>query len=139
MKNGDILRNPWTDSHEDLVRLYKLRDTKVGNFARVEFTPKEQTDLDKPNKYVLRVDESVCPEWFTEAKQDKVADKLRAVVKSMIISGDADLLCGGVYILAGKAKVATLQACKVIVMMGNSNVGEMWESSKVEKDNREKK
>ena len=100
MRNGDVLRNPWTDSHEDLVTLFKLRDNKVGNFARVEFRPDEPKDLATPAKYKLHVDESVCPDWFTEAKQEKVADKMRGWVKAMIIGGDCDLLCGAfVHIL----------------------------------------
>lgn len=53
MKNGDIIYNPYTDAHEDLVALHNLRDNREGKFARVEFKPDDPTDLDKPEKYKL--------------------------------------------------------------------------------------
>lgn len=57
----------------------------------------------------------------------------------MIVTGEADLLCGGAYILAKGARVATVKNALIHVMMEKSNVGEMWESSKVQNDKREPK
>ncbi len=140
MRNGDVLHNPWTDSHEDLIRLYKLRDTKGGVFARVEFKPKNLEDIADPKKYLLTIDEYICPEWFNEDMKAKVSDRMRGWINSMIVSGDADLLCGGVYLLAKGAKIACVKNCRIVVMaddsnigtmMGSSNIGTMWESSKV--------
>ncbi len=142
--NGDLLHNPWTDSHEDLVRIFKLNDTATPSgeprFARVEFKPESPDDLDKPSAYLLSIDERRTPEWFTDELKTKTSDRLRIIIAGMIVSGEADLLCGGAYILAAGAKVATVKNAYVHVMMkgskvgemrGSSKVGEMWESSNV--------
>jgi len=130
-RNGDVLANPWTDSHEDLIRLFKLRDNREGSFARVEFTPDEQAELDQPEKYKLTIDEGRCPDWFDEDMKAKVSDKMRGWIKAMVVSDVVDLLCGGVYVLSKGARVSLVKNCRLVVMLGNSTVGEMWESSKV--------
>ena len=135
MKNGDLLHNPWTDSHEDLVRLFKLNDKPATNgeprFARVEFNPDDTRTADKIDSYKLTIDESRTPAWFDDAMKKSVTDKLRLIVSEMIIKGDADLLCGGAYILAKGAKISCVKNARILVMCESSNVGEMWESSKV--------
>jgi hypothetical protein len=127
----DVLRNPWTDSHEDLVTLFKLRDTRDGSFARVEFTPKDGKSYDEPAAYVLTIDEGRKPDWLDEAMQEKVAKRMRGWVKSMIVDGDVDLLCGGVWILGKNANVGCVKGSVIKMMLGSSKVGEMWESSNV--------
>jgi hypothetical protein len=131
MRNGDILHNPWTDSHEDLIRLFKLRDNRMDNFARVEFKPDDPNELATPEKYKLHIDEQRCPDWFDEDMKVKVSEKMRGWIKSRIIDGDADIICGGVFILAKGARITTVKNARIVVMLGSSNVGEMWESSNV--------
>jgi len=131
MKNGDVRFNPYTDSHEELVYLFLLRDTKIGNFARVEFSPATPDKIDDPASYKLQVDESVCPEWFTDAKQAKAATFLRSVVKRMVINSPVKGLCGGAYILTKGADVSWVRATRIIVMRENSKVGALRENSKV--------
>jgi hypothetical protein len=131
----DLLHNPWTDSHEDLVRLFKLNDkpTPSGEprFARVEYRPNYTRELADISKFNLILDEQRAPSWWTPEKAKKVEAKMRAIVEAMIVSGDADLLCGDAFILAKGAKVATVKNAIIHVMMPGSNVGEMRESSKV--------
>src|SRR5690242_14432845 len=97
---GDVLYNLWTDSHEDLVKLFKLNDTATPRneprFARIEFCPDDTRHMDDLSKYKLNIDEARCPEWFNEKLKNKVIAKLTIVVSGIIIKGDADLLCGGV-------------------------------------------
>ena len=131
MRNHDVLFNLQTDSHEDLIALHNLRDNRDGNFARVEFHPNEPTDLDKPDKYHLTIDEQRCPGWFDQDLKDKVAQRLLGVVRSMLITGDATCLIGGAYILATGAKVSFIKNCRIVAMLDSSNVGEMLDSSKV--------
>ena len=140
MRNGDILAHPLTDNHEDLIRLHKLRDTKAGAFARVEFKPDRPEDLASPEKYKLTIDEQRCPDWFDEDKQLKVSETMRGWIKAMVIDGDADIIIGGCYILAKGAKVETCKSSRIVVMLdsskvgsmrGSSNVGEMLDSSNV--------
>jgi hypothetical protein len=131
LRNGDVLHNPYTDSHEELIDLFNLRDNREGNFARVEFSPPTSDDFDKPEKYKFKVDEHRTPDWLTKAKQEKAASHLRSVVKRMIIDKPVKGLCGGAYILTKGANVSWARACRVLVMRGNSRVGEMWENSRV--------
>ena len=148
---GDLLHNPFTDSHEDLVRLFKLNDTATvrgePRFCRVEFKPENRDGLADVDKYVLRVDEERKPEWFDEKMEKSTVAKLRLIIAGMIISGEVDILIGGAYILAKGAKVGTVKNALIHVMMpqskvgemwGSSNVGEMRDSSNVQQDNRAK-
>ena len=127
----EVLRNAWTDSHDDLVELFNLRDNNREAFARVEFCPKKPDTMDQPDTYVLTIDEQRCPEWFDDDLKAKVSNRMRGWVKAMIVSGDVSMLCGGAYILAKGAKVKGVKSALIHVMMPGSNVGEMWESSKV--------
>ena len=135
MANGDLLHNPWTDSHEDLVRLFKPNDTATTRdeprFARVEFKPDEPTDLADISKYKLNIDELRKPEWFDAAMEAKTIEKLKLMVSGMIITGAVDLICGGVFILGKGAKVSSAKAVKIVAMLADSKVGEMWGSSNV--------
>jgi len=127
----EVLRNAWTDSHDDLVELFNLRDNNREAFARVEFCPKKPDTMDQPDTYVLTIDEQRCPEWFDDDLKAKVSNRMRGWVKAMIVSGDVSMLCGGAYILAKGAKVKGVKSALIHVMMPGSNVGEMRESSKV--------
>ena len=134
-RNLDVLQNPFTDSHEDLVRLFKLNDTPTvrgePRFARVEFYPDDPKDYADSSKFKLRIDEAREPEWFDDKAKKKVTEKLRIVIDGMIIRGEADILCGGEYILATDAKVSTVKNAIIKVMLGSSKVGTMLGSSKV--------
>lgn len=127
---GRLVHNPWTDSHEDLVRIFKLRDER-DNIARVEFTPPTLEDWTVPDNYVLRIDELRTPDWLTDEIQETHVKTLRDIIRSMIVSGDADLLCGCVYIIASGAKVVCIKNALVKVMLGTSSVGTMRDTSSV--------
>lgn len=94
----DLLHNPWMDSHEDLVRLFKLNDKPNVRgdcrFARIEFRPESPEDYDKPDKYQLIIDEARTPEWFTDEMKARVFERMKLIIASMIISGDADISSG---------------------------------------------
>ena len=115
-----IYHSHYTDSHEDLCRLFKLRDK--GELARVEFKPDSQNaqDYAEPEKYKLKIDEERTPEWFDAEKQEFVAEIMRGWVKSMIIDGEVDLLCGGAYILKEGAKINTVGVCVIKVICGGT-------------------
>ena len=131
----DLLHNPWTDSHEDLIRLFKLRDTSQANgtprFARVEFSPDSMATSDDVKTYKLTIDEERMPDWFTDEIEKSVISKMRLIIKGMIISGDVDLLCGGVYILAKGARVESVKNAMIYVALDSSTVKEMRGSSTV--------
>ena len=134
-KSGDVLHSPFTDSHEDLVRLFKLNDSAdvrgEPRFARVEFRPEFRKDSADISKYSLLIDAARTPDWFDSAMHASVVSRLSLIIKDMIITGDVDLLVGGKYILAVGAHVSCVKNCSIEAMLGNSKVGEMRGSSNV--------
>lgn len=80
-RQGEVKYNLYTDSHEDLIELYGLRDNSMmGQFVRVEYRPKNSNDLADVTKYKLYVDEEETPEWFEDYRQ-KVEKKLKHIIK----------------------------------------------------------
>ena len=143
LRNGDLLWDPYTDSHEELIGAYDLDDSKepsINRFVRVEYKPGDFKDYDNPKEYILKVDESQTPSWFEEVKE-AVEGKLQAIIKRIILKDvNKKCLLSGVYILTGKTEIKYLVntrifmmsgTSKVGVMRGTSKVGEMWETSKV--------
>ena len=128
-----IFRNAWTDSHEDLIRLYNLQDNKEGTFARIEFRPADDADMDKPEKYLLKIDQESTPAWLTTEMQGACAEQMRGWVKSMLITGGVDLLCGGAYIVAGSAKINTVKNTIVHVCMGSAKIGSVCGSAQIDR------
>ena len=113
LRNGDILHDPFTDSHEDLIQLFKLDDSDqfIERFVRVEFSPDgdDHTDL---NSYQLKVDEDSTPDWFDELK-DGLTEKMKDIVRPMIINEDRDIIVGHAVVL-GEINVNRLVNCLVI-------------------------
>lgn len=95
----NILRNPATDSHSDLIEYFRLRDDDKLRFARVEFSPNEETDIASPDKYILTIDEERKPEWFDADMQKAVADRMRGWVQAMIATKETPYLLGGFWIV----------------------------------------
>ena len=131
-KDGEILWDAYTDSHEDLVATYGLDDSKFREgFVRIEFNPEDYKDYDKPDKYILRVDEKLKPDWFV-AVEKTVADQLKGIIERMILRDvKKKCLLSGCYILTGKTNIDYIKNTRVFFMCGTSEVGEMWGTSKV--------
>ena len=131
LKNGDLLWNPYTDSHEDLVVINNLRDKRGDEFARVEFSPPDLSQMDKPDTYKLKLDQERTPDWWTAKLAEKISDNMRGIVRRMIISGDATMLCGGAYILTSGAKISTIKHARLLVIMGSAQVDYISGSAQV--------
>jgi len=99
-RTGEIYCNPLIDSHEDIIDYFNLRDNQMGHIVRLEFRPEEKKDLIDISKYKLIVDEPQTPEWFDEELKEKAIERLKVIVKNMIITEDRKVLVGGAYILA---------------------------------------
>ena len=125
-----LLMSPWTERHSDLIQMYNLKDDGRLKFARIEFCPPSLKTAHLVETYKLRIDEERCPDWFDEEMKSAVGEKMTAYIKSIIVSGDVNLLIGGQFIIAPNVKVQSTKAC-IINAMIDSNVGEMWESSNV--------
>ena len=131
LKNGDIIHNPWTTSHQDLIEEFNINDNNgyTQRFVKIEFYPEDQNDIDDETKYVLRVDENETPDWFTEII-DSVTEKMMVIIKNMIIKNQTLKVLTGKCIILSNSKVDKMIASKCYVMK-SSNVGEMRESSNV--------
>jgi hypothetical protein len=132
LPSGEILCDPeHTDSHEDLLEHFNIRDTVTtqGRFCRVEFTPPEDhSKILDFSTWFLKVDEESTPEWFDhEAVRAKLTDK----IKGMIIQDHRKFVLGGCWILVDGAEIGRLKNGKVALMIGMSTVEEMCGTSKV--------
>jgi len=115
-----LLMSPWTESHSELCRIFKVRDGARLSFARVEFTPADMAFAYKPETYKLRIDEDRTPDWFDDEMKEKVADKMRQYIKSIIVDGDVDLLVGGQFIIAPNAKVSSCHSMVLNAICGGA-------------------
>ena len=60
---GKVTWKRGVDSHTDLAKLGGYADRVLGEFAKIEITPKNNNYLN-PDKWVYRVDESPVPVWY---------------------------------------------------------------------------
>lgn len=149
MRNGDLLHNENLMSHEDIIRLFGINDTQIScdKFVRVEYRPKDDSDLPDISKYELNVDEESVPEWF-EKHREYVTERLKSIVEKRIITTDRKILTGGLYVVNDciidkliSAQVVYLQGqvnemqynSMVNIMVGNSQVKYMLCNSLVNK------
>jgi hypothetical protein len=129
-RQGNVYCNPLTDSHEDLIEMFSIKDSKpMQNFVRVEYTPESQTEIANIEKYNLSVDEDYTPEWFDEGLRDKTIRKLKSMLKKMIITEDRKILIGDAFIL-DHVNIGVLRYARVISMAGGS-VNVVWDGGSV--------
>jgi hypothetical protein len=126
---GDVLWHPMVDSHSELVRLFDLKDTKVGKFAKVELTPGDNwLDVSKWN---WRIDENTRPAWLDDV-ESQAEKKLRAIAKSMLIVDETrDLIVDGCYILGGKAVVNEIKAGRILSVRDSATINYVRDSATI--------
>ena len=118
LRTGKLLHSNYTDSHEHLISLFKIKDHREGNICRVEFYPEDPKDLDKPEKYALHIDESRTPDWFDEEAQEKTTREMRQIIQGMIVNGTVNILLSGAYILTDGANVGYTDHARLIIYGG---------------------
>jgi len=141
-KDGQVLHaSEYTDSHEVLVRYfgYTKNDLQLHDdrriFVRVEFTPPADLDcVTDVKKWRFKLGENVAPAWFNAKIEGRVQSKLKSIVQQMLIGKDKDVILGGCYVLHSKARIAVVGGGIIRLMLGSSQVGEMWGSSRVGED-----
>lgn len=138
MRNGDLLHDENLTSHEDLLRLFNIKDSQVNQdkFVRAEFTPDDKNDFPDIEKYKLNVDEKSIPEWF-EKHREYITSRLKEIVSKRIITTDQKILTGGLYVIKN-CVIDKLINARVIYLHGHINtmgkdsqVDRMWENSRV--------
>ena len=74
-KSGDVLYDPLSDRHEDIVSQNKLIDKTIDKddmqFCRVEITPPNGDVFADVKLWTLKVDELARPEWFMPSDEEK--------------------------------------------------------------------
>ena len=115
-----LLLSPWTESHSELLIIHKLRDDGRLRFARVEYSPPSMDTAHLIDGYKLKIDEERTPDWFDDEMKSAVELKLRDYVKSMIVTGDVELLIGGQFIIAPGAKVQNAKAMVINAICGGT-------------------
>ncbi len=113
----DLIHSDATDSHSELIAAHNLRDDGELRFCRVEFSPSsvDWTDLEK---YRLTIDEERTPEWFDSEMKEAVADKLRGIVKRMIVPKTGITLFGGAWIVPRGFEVTVGPMTRIVVNYG---------------------
>ena len=90
-KTGEVLSLPYTDSHDELIRVYQLDDSIIGvrNWMRIEIRP-PLDDVFNTHLYEwkIHIDEYIKEEWYlrNKIKYDKdLRSALRSAWKTAII------------------------------------------------------
>ena len=131
--NGDVICRPdATDAHSDLIEFAGIDDRTTESVCCVEFTSNTPFD---PDTYVLRVDQSRRPTWFSEDMEQRTAEDLLARINRMVIREDKKILLGGAWLIPPDVTVERAVRSRVVLCAGrltvavNSQVGKMWGSS----------
>jgi hypothetical protein len=98
-RTGEVYHSPYTSSHEDIIKNFKLKgdDKAIQNFVRIEFVPFEK-EFEEIEKYQLIIDEQNTPEWFIEI-QDEIIKKMKKIIKAMLIKEKKSIVLGGEWIV----------------------------------------
>ena len=125
-----------TDSHEDLIEKFKLKDTtKEPDFVRVEILPKDNNIFNHDLKnWELHKDQDLIPGWFDFKASEKEVKKVlkESFEQRFLISRSIDEIKKGRWFLKD-GKVGVLKGSSVVKnMRGSSVVQNMCGSSVVQ-------
>ena len=107
LRNGDLVCDDATDSHEDLIALRGLDDSGYPlasrQWFRGEFLPPEDlARIEDPAAWTVRVDENAVPEWYDE---DHWRSECWLRVERMFVRDERKILTGGKYVLLPGSRV----------------------------------
>ena len=143
-KSGIILKNKVVvapgenDSHSDLLESLGINDDYFGAtnvFVRAELVPVNDEwwidPAEEPDKWRFIVDQDMRPEWFDKSEHEKI---FREAVcgwwkEHVLVDQKLEELSSGYYRLKRCEVKKLLNDVKVL--LGSSQVGEMWGSSRV--------
>lgn len=123
MNNGNIIHNIFATSHKDLIDKYlDVYDIQNKTFIKATFTPNDGCRLDDINNYKLIIDEVYIPDWFKDEFVLNVTEKLKSIIKSMIVKGRKRLLLHEGAILVGNAVIAESKHSIIFGMYDKSRI-----------------
>ena len=126
-----LLMSPWTESHSDLEAIHNLRDGGRVNYAKVEFSPDDMSNAHLPEKYKLSIDEERTPDWFDSDMKALVAGKMANYIKSIIVTGDINILIGGQFVVAPGCRVSCVKTCVISAVLGDAKISGVWDSATI--------
>jgi len=124
-----IYMSPYTELHEDICEMFHLRDTRLENLVRVEFSPLSMDRAHLIDEYTFKIDADRTPSWFIAEIQEKVSTRLRDYVKSTIVTEKVVMLGGGQYIIAPGATIDSIISGTIINAMCGGTVYNMFDGS----------
>jgi len=103
-RGGRLLYLPEADSHERIIQVYGLDDTKpfpLANFVRLEFTVADWKYGYDPSKYDLIIDQGETPSWWDSNTFWRALDMCKEFLKEHTVTGKVEYLSwkGAPYIL----------------------------------------
>ena len=117
LKNGDIIHDDHTDSHEILIAAHGLKDDgrATRTWVRVEFVPTEGWEgVEDETKWTLKLDESNTPAWWEDVRE-RVRASLWAVVQRNIVKDERKCLLGGTWILLPGSRVRQIVGGRILL------------------------
>jgi hypothetical protein len=145
-REGLVVWNDRTNSHDELVKTANLKDEKLEDrdFVRIEITPKDKKKITRDkNDWELKVDEEgTLPKWYTEKQTEnekKCFDAWAISVKTQVLINAETADITDKYVLcAGKSRVAlhgksSAKLCdnSSAELCGNSSA-DLWGNSSAE-------
>ena len=139
-KDGTVLFDPMSDSHEDIIdqnkEKFDLRDDTVDpdklRFARVEITPPDG-DVFRPVKdWNFNIDQRIKPTWWCDEYKKQTLKTLKRFLKGALLLGkELEELSGDGRYWVRDCKLLTVKGDVLIVRCENSQVGTLCENSQV--------
>ena len=133
LESGRVLWQFGVDSHEDLLAAEKLADMDIQpNFARVEIPPRNG-DYQKPDKWVLKIDEQATPAWWSPAYEAACWDAHKDWCRQLYAILDTESVIISPFTLTpptiGKKHIALLRKwASVRASVGASVRASVWAS-----------
>lgn len=123
LKTGGLLTSLITESHEDLISMYHLRDVENTSFVRLEYVPKHKKGeiLDYSGEYYLKNIAGGTPAWVTPKLKKQWILAFEKVKTQKIIKTDTDLIIGKSCVLLGPIAVNRVRFCS-IKYAGDANI-----------------
>jgi hypothetical protein len=139
-KNGDVLFDPMSDSHEAIIEANRERYDLTDNtcdpaelrFARVEITPPDNDVFRPVSEWSLKIDQSITPVWWSEFyAKNAFAILENFLTPALLVGKNIQELTEGRFWVKD-CKIATVKGgVFIVVLFGSSQVGAMYGSSQV--------
>lgn len=134
-KHSKVFYDLDIDSHEELIKKFKLRDDKdTPNFVRFEINPKNNVFDKSPENWVFRIDQDRIPDWFDKKRAEKQARVMLAdfLENRVLVGKKIDEITEGRWFFRDCTIREISWGAKVTEIAGKSKVTRITEDAKVD-------